>query len=117
MTYSLVSVKRQIADDGAAREHCPLSARHRWATLDTRRPAGDVMTDQDEQDIAEMYDEESRGEDETIAEIEPLYGRVRGKLLAPDGGGVDDVGELVATELEDDGDRSPEESALHLEDH
>lgn len=75
------------------------------------------MTEFDEQDQAEMFDEESRGADETIAEVGPAHGRIHGELLAPDGGGVDDVGELVATELEDDGQRSPEESALHLEDH
>ena len=75
------------------------------------------MSEHDEQDTAELYDEESLGEDETIIETAAPDGRIHGELLAPDGGGVDDVAELVARELPTDDEMSPEEAALHLEDH
>jgi len=75
------------------------------------------MSGFDEQDVAELYDEESRGDDETIIETSPAGGRPRGQLLAPDQGGVDETAELVATELPADDLLSPEEAALHLEDH
>ncbi len=75
------------------------------------------MTEHDEQDTAELYDEESLGEDETIIETATPDGRLHGELLAPDGGGIDGVAELVAHELPTDDEMSPEGAALHLEDH
>lgn len=61
----------------------------------------------DEQDIAEMVDEEARGTDagpETHTE-----------LLGPDGGGNDDVAEMVGTFEDAEGPQPPEEAALHVE--
>lgn len=70
----------------------------------------------DEQDLAEMYDEESLGDDEPRVEPEPADGRLHGHLAAPDAGGNDGTAELVATEYPEDGDPlSPEERAMHTE--
>lgn len=74
-------------------------------------------TGSDDQAMAELLDEESRGEDETIIETEPDDGMVHGQLAAPDQLGSDNVAELVASEYPADGPLSPEEAALHIEDH
>ena len=72
------------------------------------------MSEHDEQDTAELYDEESLGQDETIIETDAPDGRIHGQLFVPDGG-ADDGAELAARELRTDGETSPEEAALHLE--
>jgi len=65
--------------------------------------------DLEAQDVAEMYDEEALGGDEST----PLHH----ELLAPDlVGGIDDVGELVGTFDDAEGPIGPEDAALHLED-
>lgn len=71
----------------------------------------------DEQDSAELFDEDTVGDDGRSLEPTPDDGRVHGHLLAPDEGGPDEVSELVATEIPTDGQLAPEEAALHLEDH
>ena len=42
---------------------------------------------------------------------------VHGHLMGPDGGGNDDVAELVATEIMNDDPLTAEEAALHTEEH
>jgi len=74
-------------------------------------------TNSDEQDRAELFDEEARGEDETPVEPAPDDDRVHGQLGAPDQLGADHIAELVADEFPADGPLAPEEQALHLEDH
>lgn len=70
----------------------------------------------DEQDRAEEFDEEARGQDETRVEPPLDDGRVHGHLGSPDldAGGI---AELVLDESDTDDLLSPEESAMHLEDH
>ncbi len=71
----------------------------------------------DEQDRAEEFDEESLGEDEPRLEPPPNDDMVHGHLGSPDQLGADRIAELVADEFETDDLLSPEESAMHLEDH
>lgn len=61
----------------------------------------------DEQDIAEMIDEEARGVDDGPATHQ--------ELMDPDGGGNDDVAEMVGTQESAEGPVSPEEAAIHLQ--
>lgn len=63
----------------------------------------------DTQDVAEMFDEEALGGDESML--------VHHELLGPDLGGVDDVAELIATYDDDaEGPIGPEDAAMHIED-
>lgn len=71
----------------------------------------------DEQDRAEEFDEEALGEDETRVEPPPNDGMVHGHLGSPDQLYADNISELVAEEFPTDDLLSPEESAMHLEDH
>ena len=72
----------------------------------------------DEQDRAEMFDEESRGEDETMVDgPDPTDGHLHGRIGAPDQLGSDDIAELVGVEEPAEDDLSPEEAAMHFEDH
>ncbi len=75
------------------------------------------MNEPDAQDEAEMFDEEARGEDETIVETDPDDGYVHGRLGAPDQLGADNIGELVADEEPAEDGLTAEEAALHYEDH
>ena len=76
------------------------------------------MNEGDAQDEAEMFDEESRGEDETIVEGPPADdGHVHGNILAPDQLLADDIAELIASEQAAEDPLTAEEAAMHYEDH
>ncbi len=76
------------------------------------------MNDGDAQDEAEMFDEETRGEDETVVEG-PLAddGHVHGNIVAPDQLLADDIAELIGSEQPAEDPLSAEEAAMHYEDH
>ena len=75
-------------------------------------------SDGDAQDEAEMFDEETRGEDETVVEGPPPDdGLVHGNIVAPDPLLADDIAELVGSEEPAEDPLSAEEAALHYEDH
>jgi hypothetical protein len=72
----------------------------------------------DAQDEAELFDEESRGEDETDVENPPVGdGHLTGTIVAPDQLLADDVAELVGSEEAAEDPLTAEESAMHYEDH
>lgn len=102
------------------------------------------MSEPDEQEMAELFDEDALGEDGVLidellraddidmvesvadrasheeADFDRRPGRgdmVHGLLGAPEAGGSDRTAELVATEYPAEGPLSPEEAALHFEDH
>ena len=76
------------------------------------------MNEGDAQDEAEMFDEESHGEDETIVEGPPADdGHVHGNIVAPDQLLADDIAELIASEQPAEDPLSAEEAAMHYEDH
>ena len=76
------------------------------------------LNEPDPQDEAEMFDEESRGEDETDVEAKaPEDGYVHGSIVAPDPLLADDIAELIASEQPAEDPLSAEESAMHYEDH
>jgi hypothetical protein len=76
------------------------------------------MSPPDAQDTAEVFDEESRGEDETVVEgPAPDDGHVHGRLVAPDQLLSDDIAELIASEQPAEDPLSAEEAAMHYEDH
>lgn len=76
------------------------------------------MNEPDAQDEAEMFDEESRGEDETVVEGPPPGdGHLHGRLLAPDQLLDDEIAELIATEQPAEDPLTAEEAAMHYEDH
>ncbi len=76
------------------------------------------LNEGDAQDEAEMFDEESRGEDETIVEGPPADdGHVHGNILAPDQLLADDIAELIASEQAAEDPLTAEEAAMHYEDH
>ena len=76
------------------------------------------MDERDAQDEAEQFDEEARGEDETIVEgSSPDDGHLHGRLLAPDQLLDDEIAELIATEQPAEDPLTSEEAAMHYEDH
>ena len=76
------------------------------------------MNEPDAQDEAEMFDEESRGEDETNVEGPgPADGYVHGNIVAPDALLADDIAELIASEQPAEDPLTAEEAAMHYEDH
>ncbi|MBK5289065.1 MAG: hypothetical protein JJE46_11430 [Acidimicrobiia bacterium] len=76
------------------------------------------MNAPDAQDEAEMFDEETRGEDETVVEPPlPEDGHVHGTIVAPDQLLADDVAELIASEQPAEDPLTAEEAAMHYEDH
>ena len=77
-----------------------------------------AMNPPDAQDEAEMFDEESRGEDEVEVEGPgPADGYVHGSIVAPDPLLADGIAELIASEQPAEDPLSAEESAMHYEDH
>ena len=68
----------------------------------------DITNSPDEQDVAEIYDDEACG----IEDGPPVHP----ELLAPDGGGPDDVAELIGELVDAEGPLAPEERAMHLTD-
>jgi hypothetical protein len=76
------------------------------------------MNEPDSQDQAEVFDEESRGEDETVVDAPPPDdGLVHGRLVAPDQLLADDIAELIASEEPAEDPLTAEEAAMHYEDH
>jgi hypothetical protein len=76
------------------------------------------MDEPEAQDEAEMFDEEARGEDETVVEPPPVGdGHLRGTILAPDQLLADDVAELIGSEQPAEDPLAAEEAAMHYEDH
>jgi len=81
-------------------------------------PEDTPMNEGDAQDEAEMFDEESRGEDETIVEGPPAGdGHLRGTIVAPDQLLADDIAELIGSEQAAEDPLTAEEAAMHYEDH
>lgn len=77
-----------------------------------------AMNEPDAQDEAEMFDEETRGEDETVVEdAVPDDGYVHGNIVAPDQLLADDIAELIAAEQPAEDPLSAEEAAMHYEEH
>ena len=76
------------------------------------------MSSSDEQDIAELYDEDAMGDEGPITEDRAgSDDLVHGIIGSPDQLGNDDIAELVASEYPADGPQSPEEAAMHTEEH
>lgn len=76
------------------------------------------MNEPDAQDEAEMFDEESRGEDETNVEGPAADdGYVHGSIVAPDALLADDIAELIASEQPAEDPLTAEEAAMHYEEH
>ena len=81
------------------------------------QPNGAAPEDEgDAQDEAEMFDEESRGEDETDVENPPVGdGHLTGTIVAPDQLLADDIAELIGSELAAEDPLTAEEAAMHYE--
>ncbi|MGZ4677861.1 MAG: hypothetical protein ACXVJ7_11325 [Acidimicrobiia bacterium] len=76
------------------------------------------MNEREAQDEAEMFDEETRGEDETVVEGPPAGdGHLHGTIVAPDQLLADDIAELVGSEQAAEDPLTAEEGAMHYEDH
>ncbi len=65
-----------------------------------------MTDDRDPQATAEMFDEEASDTEDPVT---------HGELLGPDGGGNDDVAELVGDLADAEGPLGPEDAAIHLE--